>query len=402
MTHSARSQHLGIILLLAFLSAVGPFAIDTYLPSLPAIAQDFEVTSALVGYSVGTFFIGLAAGQLLAGPLSDRFGRKPILLAGFALFLLATFACALAPSVEVLIAARLLQGLGASASPAAGRAVVRDLWKGNEAARAMAYVAMAMTLAPLLAPSLGGLILHFSNWRMIFWALVGFALLAMLLIVFYLPETNGPEHRQGVPLLSYFRSYGTVLQHPLTWGYLLSGGFSTATMFAYIAGSPAVYIEIFAVDPSYYGLFFGLNVIGLFIGNWLNSLLVVRYGYHRLLFIGALVTLCGSSFLLFASYSNWHSLVAIVIGLFVAIAPISFVASNSNVGLLNLFPKNAGSANAVFGVAQFGIGAAATFLIGLFFTGTELAMALVMWLTAVCSALAAFSLLMKRNVDESC
>lgn len=268
----ARPTHgLGIIFLLAFLAAVGPFAIDTYLPSLPAIAKEFEISSAIVGYSVGSFFMGLAAGQLIAGPLSDRYGRKPVLLVGFIVFLFATIACALAPTIEWLIAARLAQGLAASASPAAGRAVIRDVWEGNEAARAMAYVSMAMTLAPLLAPSVGGLILQFFDWRMIFWALVVFAVVAILLIIFVLPETNGPEKRQDIPLLHYFRAYGTVLKHSHTWAYLLSGGFSTATMFAYIAGSPIVYIEIFGVSPSYYGLLFGLNVIGLFVGNWLNS-----------------------------------------------------------------------------------------------------------------------------------
>lgn len=392
-----QSQGLGIILLLAFLAAVGPFAIDTYLPSLPAIAKDFEVNSAIIGYSVGSFFAGLAGGQLIAGPLSDRYGRKPILLVGFSLFLLATVACALAPTAQFLIAARLLQGLAAAASPAAGRAVVRDLWEGNEAARAMAYVSMAMAVAPLLAPSIGGLILEFAQWRAIFWALVGFAVIAILLIIFVLPETNGPEKRQDIPLLSYFRAYGTVLKNTQTWGYLLSGGFSTATMFAYIAGSPVVYIEIFDISPRYYGLLFGLNVVGLFVGNWINSQLVVRYGYHLLLAIGVSITLIGTSFLLAASYWQWHNIYAVVIGLFVSVAPVSFVSSNSNVGLLNLFPKNAGAANAVFGLAQFGIGAAATFLIGVLFTGTELAMAQVMWLTAVGSFIATVWLLFSRR-----
>ena len=392
------TQSLGIILLLAFLAAVGPFAIDTYLPSLPDIAKDFDVSSAIVGYSLGSFFAGLAAGQLISGPLSDRYGRKPVLLVGFILFLVATVACALAPTVEFLVAARLFQGLAASASPAAGRAVVRDLWEGNQAARAMAYVAMAMTIAPLLAPSLGSVILYFADWRMIFWALVVFSAIAILLILFYLPETNRPEHRQGGSLWAYFRAYGNVLSHPVTWAYLLCGGLSTATMFAYIAGSPAVYIEIFGVSAHYYGILFGLNVVGLFAGNWINSVLVMRYGYHSLLMVGAIITLVGTSFLLLGAYQQWHSIYTLVIGLFVAIAPVSFVGSNSNVGLLNLFPNNAGASNAVFGVAQFGLGAGAAFLIGVLFQDTELAMSQVMWLTAIGSFAATLWLLWSKEV----
>lgn len=393
----AQSRGLGIILLIAFLSAVGPFAIDTYLPSIPAIAKDFDVTSAVVGYSVGSFFFGLALGQLIAGPLSDRYGRKPVLFIGFALFLLATVACALAPSIEFLITARALQGAAASASPAAGRAIVRDLWSGNEAARAMAYVSMVMNIAPLLAPSIGGVILMYSDWRTIFWALVVFALMALFFISFLLPETNGPEQRQEVPLLDYFRAYGKVLRNPKTWGYLLSGGFSTATMFAYIAGSPVVYIEVFGVEPKYFGLLFGLNVVGLFICNWLNSIYVMRYGYHALLFIGAVMTTLGATALLMTSYLQVNSVLTIAVALFFTIAPISFVSSNCNVGVLNLFPRNAGAVNAVFGLAQFGLGAATTVLIGLLFTGTELAMAQVIWLAAISSFAATIWLFLFRH-----
>lgn len=376
-------QELGIIFLLAFISAIGPFAIDTYLPSLPAIAADFGVSSAMSGHSVSSFFFGIAAGQLIAGPLSDRFGRKPVLLIGFALFLLATIACALAPTIEVLIIARVLQGLAASASPAAGRAIVRDLWAGDQAAKAMSYVVMAMTIAPLIAPSLGGIILAYSDWRMIFWVLVLFALVALTLIMVYLPETNGAEKRQGVNLVDYFRAYGMVLKNPQTWAYLLSGGFASATMFAYITGSPTVYIEIFAIEPSYFGLLFAINVVGLFLGNWLNSQLVVKYGFHAMLIMGSVFIGLGAVFLFIGSIYQWHTIYTIIIGLFITIAPVSFVSSNGNVGMLNLYPNNAGAASAVFGLAQFGLGAFASFLVGWFYNGSDLAMTQVIIITAL-------------------
>lgn len=383
-----QSQSLGIILLLAFLAAIGPLSIDTYLPSLPAIAADFGANSSAAQQSVTAFFIGIAAGQLIAGPLSDRYGRRPVLLVGFGLFFITCIVCALAPNIETLIYARLLQGLAAAVSPAAGRAMVRDIWEGNEAARAMSYITMAMVVAPLLAPMIGGVIMAYWDWRMIFWFLLAFAAIALALVLIRLPETNGPEKRGDVRLPDYFRAYGRVLSEQQSWAYLLTGGFSLATMFAYITGSPFVYIEIFDVPETYFGFFFGLNVVGLFLGNLINARLVTRFGYLHMLAAGVVTTLLGSLLLLYTSYFAIGGIVAVVIGLFIAVAPASMVGSNSTVGLMNKFPRNAGAAMGVFGVAQFGLGAAASFLVGAFYTGTPVAMAAAMAITATGSFLA--------------
>lgn len=385
---NTHTQSVGIILLLAFLAAIGPLSIDTYLPSLPAIAADFGANSSAAQQSVTAFFVGIAAGQLIAGPLSDRYGRRPILLIGFGLFFITCIACALAPNIETLIYARLLQGLSAAVSPAAGRAMVRDIWEGNEAARAMSYITMAMVVAPLLAPMIGGVIMSYWEWRTIFWFLLAFAALALALVLIRLPETNGPEKRGDVRLPDYFRAYGRVLSEQQSWAYLLCGGFSLATMFAYITGSPFVYIEIFNVPEAYFGFFFGLNVVGLFVGNLINARLVTRFGYLTMLVAGVTTTLIGALLLLFTSYFAIGGIVAVVIGLFIAVAPASMVGSNSTVGLMNKFPRNAGAAMGVFGVAQFGLGAAASFLVGVFYTGTPVAMALAMAITAACSFLA--------------
>lgn len=400
MTQTER-QNIGIILLLAFLSAVGPFSIDTYLPSLPNIAAEFNISSAISQHSVSSFFFGLAAGQLLAGPLSDRFGRRPILLGGFSVFFIATIVCALAPNATVLIFARALQGLAASASPAAGRAVVRDLWSGNDAAKAMSYVVMAMSLAPMIAPSLGGLVLLFFDWRMIFWLLLVFASIAVVLILLYLPETNGPEKREDVRLINYFKAYRKVISSKVSWGYFISGGLSTASMFAYITAAPFIYIELFGVSQSYFGAFFAINVLGLFLGNWLNSRLVTHFGYHKLLIVGTSFSLAGALFLLAGAYYQWHSLATVALGLFTVVAPVSFVSSNSNVGVLNLFPKNAGAASALFGLSQFGLGAIASLLVGFLHTGNELAMAMVIGLTASGSFIAALWVLLFSKPESA-
>lgn len=371
-----------LIIMLGLLAAIGPLSIDTYLPGMPAIAADFGTASSLVQQSVSAYFLGLAAGQIIAGPFSDRFGRRPILFIGLALYLAATLACVLAPSIGILIIGRALQGLGASATPAAGRAIIRDTWSGDQAARAMSFVMMVMAFAPLVAPIIGGQIFTYLGWRAIFWLMAGFGVLLVLLVHFRLPETNGPDRRSGVNIAGYFRAYGHLLSSSDTWGYLLAGGLSSATMFAYITGSAFVYIEVFAVDPQYFGFFFALNVIALTLGNWINSRQVARFGYRRLLGAGTITSALGALTLLLCAITNTGGLVAIVVTLFFAVGPVGMVGANAIAGLLNRYPDNAGAASAIFGVAQFGLGAVAGMLVGLFFNGTPVAMAMAMTVTA--------------------
>lgn len=377
-----------LIVLLALLAAIGPLSVDTYLPGMPAIAADLGVPFALVQQSLSAYFIGLAGGQIFCGPLSDRFGRRPVLFVGLALFLAATLACVYAPTIGVLIVGRFLQGLGASATPAAGRAVIRDIWSGDQAARAMSFVMMVMAFAPLLAPVLGGQIFAYFGWRAIFWFMAGVGALLILLVLFRLPETNGPERRAGVKLIDYFRAYGLVLASSRAWGYLLAGGLAYAALFAYITGSSFVYIEYFGVDPQLFGLLFGLNVIGLTIGNWFNSQQVARFGYLRLLGAGTIVSTSGTLFLLICSLTSTGGLIAVAIGLFVAISPVSMTGANAISGMLNAYPNNAGAASALFGVFQFGLGALAGIIVGALFSGTPVAMALTMTLMAGGSLLA--------------
>src|SRR5699024_3723030 len=296
-----------------------------------------------------------------------------------------TIACALAPNIETLNAGRLLQGLAASASPAAGRAMVRDMWAGNEAAKAMSYITMAMVVAPLLAPLLGGVIISVGHWRMIFWALLIFAAAALALVMIKLPETNGPAKRGDIKLINYFRAYGSVLSQQQSWAYLLCGGFSLATMFSYITGSPFVYITFFNVPEKYFGFLFGINVMGLFLGNLINARLVTRFGYVRMLGFGVVLALFGAAMLMLTSYLALGGIMAVVVGLFITVGPATMVGANSTVGLMNLFPRNAGTAMGLFGVAQCGLGAVASVMVSVFYTGTPVAMALAMLITALCS-----------------
>lgn len=381
MTENTK-RNFELIILLGLLAAIGPLSIDTYLPSMPAIANEFGVPSSLVQQSVSAYFVGLAAGQIISGPFSDRFGRRPVLFIGLGLYLIATLVSVLAPTIGMLIIGRVVQGLGASATPAAGRAVIRDIWSGDQAARAMSFVMMVMAFAPLIAPILGGQIFIYFGWRAIFWLMVGFGAFLVMLVQFRLPETNGPERRAGVSIGDYFRAYRFLLSSGRTWGYLLAGGLSFATMFAYITGSSFVYIDYFGVDPEYFGFFFALNVISLTLCNWLNSRFVAQFGYLYLLGIGIAVSVAGALALLAFSLTATGGITAVVITLFIAVGPVGMTSANAIAGLLNLYPKNAGAASALFGVSQFGFGALAGTLTGVFYSGTPVAMALAMTVMA--------------------
>lgn len=387
MARPARSDA-ELIILLALLAAIGPLSIDTYLPGMPAIAADLRVSSSVIEQSLSAYFIGLAAGQVVLGPLSDRFGRRPILFGGLLLYLLATVVCVYAPTAHMLIVGRAVQALGAAAMPAASRAVVRDLWSGNRAARAMSFVMMAMAFAPIIAPLLGGQIFIYLGWRAIFWLMFGFGLLLVALVVLRLPETHGPERRGEVRLLDYFIAYRLVLSSARGWAYLLAGGFSYAIMFGYIIGSPYVYIEFFGVRPDIFGLYFGLNVVGLTLGNWFNSRFVTRWGYLRMLGAGILASTIGSLALLLFALTETGGLSAVVFCLFVAVAPVSMAGANAIAGLLDRYPDNAGAASALFGVSQFGFGAVAGVLTGLLHTDNAAAMAWSMSIMALGAALA--------------
>lgn len=381
-----------LIVLLGLLAALGPLSIDTYLPSTPAIAREFDVAAALVQHSVSVYFLGLAAGLVVCGPLSDRVGRRPVLFAGLALYLAATLACVLARDVHALVAARVVQGLGASAAFASTPAIVRDLWSGNRAARVMSIVMMVMAFAPLLAPLIGAQIFVRAGWRAVFGLMFGFGVLLVALVWLRLPETNGRDRRGGVRIAALFGAYGRVLASARAWAYLLAGGLAYATLFAYITGVPFVYIGQFGVEPQHFGFLFGLNVVGLVAGNALNSRFVTRFGHRRMLAAGAMVSFAGVLALLASALAAAGGIAAIVATLFVAIGPVSMMGANAVAGLLDLYPRNAGAASALFGVCQNGFGALAGGLAGALYRGTPVAMATAMAIVSGGALLASLAL----------
>ncbi len=366
-----------IIALLGAMSAFGPLSMDMYLPSLPTLAGYFSTSTSKAQLTLSGFTIGFAVGQLVYGPVSDRFGRKWVLISGVALYVLASCFCATSTDVEMLILVRFLQALGGGAGVVLTRAIVRDLYSQEAGARALSLMLLVPSLAALVSPFIGGQILLWADWRGIFWLLAAFGIFVLLLAFFRLPETHPPERRHPTSLSKILRDYVTVLCDRNALGYMLCGAFSFAGMFAQISGSPFVYIEVFGVAPEYFGFLFAVNIIGVMAGSYVNSRLVTRLGIRRMLVFGTTMALCGGLLLALLTTINYGGLIGIVGAIVIYMIPHNITNANATAGALEKFPHIAGTASALIGAIRFGTGAAVGALVGILHDGTAIPMAYV-------------------------
>ncbi|HKT99167.1 MAG TPA: Bcr/CflA family multidrug efflux MFS transporter [Paraburkholderia sp.] len=367
MPHSPRRRPDGrLILLLGALAACGPLATDMYLPSLPAIAQSFGVSAAAAAMTLTSFMAGFSIGMLLYGPLSDAYGRRPVLLGGIALFTLASIACWFSYSVGELTFVRFLQALGAGAASVLARAIARDAHEPSDAAKVLSMVAIVTSIGPLLAPLIGGQLLLLGGWRVVFIALTLFGLACGAAAWLRVPETWPAEKRESAAVLRSFAAYGRLLRDPLVWGHMLCGGMAFAAMFTYISATPFVYIEYFHVSPQHYGLFFGVNVFGIMLGNFFNTRFIGRMGTLRMVSMASTVSIVASFFVALMCVTGWGGLWSIVTGLFFVVSVVGLLSANCATDLMYRYPKNAGAAAAVFGATQLGLGALASVVVGWF------------------------------------
>lgn len=369
------------LLVCASLTAIAPLSIDMYLPSFPALSADLGVEIGRVQLTLGAFLVGLAAGQAFYGPLSDRFGRKPPLYAGLTLYTIAAAGCALAGSVESLMAWRFLQALGGCAGMVVSRAVVRDRLEARESARAFSSLMLVMGLAPILAPVLGGAILAAFGWRAIFWVLTIAGALILLFVHLRMEESLDRSAAAPLRIGSVLRSYGELLRDREFLGYSLSAGCAQAGMFAYIAGSPFVLIELHGIDPSHYGFVFGSNALGLIAMSQVNARLVRARPLDHVL-RGALFGpwLAGLG-LAAAALAGAAVLPVLLAGFFVYLASLGCILPNASAMAMTHQGHRAGTASAMMGTLQFGFGTLAGAAVSVWHDGTALPLAVVM---AVC------------------
>lgn len=394
LTDLTRRQRAGLLvtLILGSLTALPALSMDMYLPALPAVGGTLHTPAATVQLTLTACLLGLAVGQLVAGPMSDRFGRRRPLLTGMAVYVAASAACALAPGIETLIVFRLVQGLAGAAGIVIARAVVRDLYDGLAMARFFSTLMLIGGLAPILAPVLGGQVLRFTDWRGVFLVLTGMGVLIGLIAARWLPETLTPakRHKGGVP--EALRTMRGLFGDRVFTGYLLAGSFAFAALFAYVAASPFVVQEIYGASPQTFSLLFMVNSIGLVTAGQINGkILVGRVSLDRVLGFGLCMTGAASVALLLMTGGVFGrvGLVPVAAALCVLMSGMGFVMPNANSQSLMRAPHAAGSASALLGASQFLIGAVASPLVGIAGERTAVPMAVVQ-LGALLVAAAAF------------
>jgi DHA1 family bicyclomycin/chloramphenicol resistance-like MFS transporter len=379
-----RTSHLELVVILGALTAFAPLAIDMYLPALPTLERAFLATTAEVQRTLATFFLGFALGQALYGPVADRFGRKPPLYTGLVLFGLASMACALAQSVEALTALRFLQAIGACSGAVVARAMVRDLFEPKETARIYSALMLVMGVAPILAPLLGGYLLVWFGWQAIFWLLAALALASLAAIALRLPETHDRSMAHSLSLGPVLARYAGLLGDRHFVGYALSGGMNAAGMFAYIAGSPFVFIELYHVAPEHFGWIFGTNAAGLIFASQVNGRIVHRYGADRILRFGNLLQTIAALSLVVTAATGLGGLPGIAIPLFVYVGCVGLVSPNAIALAMAPQGAQAGSASALVGTLQFSVAAIAATAVGAIHQESALPMAIII---AICGTL---------------
>lgn len=368
------ARFLRIAIVLGLISAVGPFAIDMYLPALPSIGSDLSASSGAVQMTLLAFFLAVSVGQILVGPLSDMIGRKAPLYGGLGLFAAGGVGAALSPTIEWLIFFRFVQGFGACAGMVVPRAIVRDLHTGPEATRLMALLMLVFSISPLLAPLSGSIIIGHLGWRAIFWVVTGAAVAGIGLLAFFQAETRPPEERVGSGIRTALTSYWYLLRDGRFLALTFISGFGISSFFVYLSGSSFVFIDHFGLSPFQYSLAFSFNAVSFFAMAQLTGMLTERYGLERVMRV-AVAGYMGLMLLLFVLTLAGVDSVEVLMGLlFVGYGFLGLVMPTTTVLALDDHGPIAGAASALMGTLQFAVGVLAMAVVGYFSNGTVLPM----------------------------
>ena len=359
---------------LAVLVALGPLSTDMYLPALPGMTHELSTSPAQVQLTLSLVLAGFALAQIIYGPLSDRFGRKPVLLSGLLLFVLASAGCAMSTDIHTLIVFRFLQALGGSAGPVLGRAIVRDIHGPRNAARVLSHIASAMALAPAIAPIAGGFMSLYWGWTSIFWFLALFGLAGAALLQFKIVESSPEEHRHPKTLATIFRDYASLLRDRQYLGYMLTCSFSYAGLFCFLSGASFVIIEYFRIPQQWFGALFALVVLGYISGTLLGGKLSYRKGYRELVQLGALTCMLSGLVMLGLTLGEITHVASVIAPMMLFMSGVGLVMPQSMAGALANYPHMAGSASGLLGFIQMSSAGIAGAFVGHGYDGTPLVM----------------------------
>lgn len=366
MAYMNKKKRFVTILLLGLLTAIVPFTIDMYLPGFPNIAVSLNTTVSKVALSLSSFFIGMGLGQLIYGPLLDRFGRKKPLYAGLFLYCVTSIGCAYASSIETLIGLRFIQAIGACSATISATAMVRDFFPPHENAKIFSFLILVLSASPMLAPTIGSWLSTSFGWRAIFHVLTFLIILIVLGVLFFLPESKGPDKKYSLLLPSIIKNYKSVLGEPYFVIYALTGGIGFAGLFAHISSSPGLFIEHFALTQKQYGWLFASLAFGLIVASQVNTVLLKRYKSEQLISKALMFQIFFSTVLMIISIARMDNFWITSILLFAYLSSVGFVMPNASALAMKPFERNAGSASALLGFIQMGLGSLATVFVGVF------------------------------------
>jgi DHA1 family bicyclomycin/chloramphenicol resistance-like MFS transporter len=398
--HAPAKVSVGLVIMLGALTGFAPMSIDMYLPSVPMITKAFGGAPSSAQITLATFLAGMAIGQFFYGPASDRWGRRGSILLGAGIYVIASAACALAPSMGWLALARFVQALGGCAGAVVARAVVRDRFEHRDAARVLSLLMLVMGLAPIVAPLVGGALLNVVGWRAIFWVLTGFGALISVVAFLWLPESRSAETAAQARGEHPIRGYVTLLSNPRLIGFSLSGALNSAALFGYISASPGLLIGVYGVPVSQFGWVFGLNAGAMIAMSQVNGRLLRRYSPEQLVAWSRPACLAFALALAGAALTGFGGMWGVLIPLFFILGSFGFIGPNTMAGGLNVDPRRAGSISALIGGAQFGVGALASAAITAWHDPGPRPMAIVILICIVGSSIALYTLALPKGARD--